>query len=227
MIASIEMRGVNCRPTSRPATTACANCSTGGPPATRYPFTNCTNCGPRATIIYELPYDRERTVMQSFPLCDPCAAEYVDPTNPSISCRTRGVRCVRPAIGLAADRLGHETGDRRGGIASGDSCHRKRSNCRHQEPRWLPTCVRCDKRGRRKFAARTQAAAGETVGRHGPRQAAVHVVARPSVTEDRLLTSGVRPIVLVEGMGVLPAVVSRARAAWECSCRTRRCTIFC
>jgi hydrogenase maturation protein HypF len=47
----------------------------------RYPFTNCTNCGPRATIIEDLPYDRSRTSMRAFPLCPACAAEYRDPTN--------------------------------------------------------------------------------------------------------------------------------------------------
>ncbi|MCU0478673.1 MAG: carbamoyltransferase HypF [Chloroflexi bacterium] len=47
----------------------------------RYPFTNCTNCGPRATIIDELPYDRARTTMRAFPLCASCAAEYADPAN--------------------------------------------------------------------------------------------------------------------------------------------------
>ncbi len=44
-----------------------------------YPFTNCTNCGPRFTIIEDLPYDRERTTMRAFPLCPACRSEYEDP----------------------------------------------------------------------------------------------------------------------------------------------------
>lgn len=47
----------------------------------RYPFINCTNCGPRFTIIGDVPYDRPMTSMRDFPMCPQCAEEYGDPAD--------------------------------------------------------------------------------------------------------------------------------------------------
>ena len=47
----------------------------------QYPFTNCTNCGPRFTIIQDVPYDRDKTTMRVFPMCPACQQEYSDPLN--------------------------------------------------------------------------------------------------------------------------------------------------
>lgn len=46
-----------------------------------YPFTTCTNCGPRYTVVNDMPYDRERTTLCRFPLCEKCLEEYTDPNN--------------------------------------------------------------------------------------------------------------------------------------------------
>ncbi|MCC6159658.1 MAG: carbamoyltransferase HypF [Deltaproteobacteria bacterium] len=62
-----------------------------------YPFTTCTNCGPRYTVVNAMPYDRVRTTMSAFPLCDECAREYDDPGDrrfhaESIACPVCGPR---------------------------------------------------------------------------------------------------------------------------------------
>lgn len=47
----------------------------------RYPFTTCTNCGPRFSLVHSLPYDRPKTAMGCFPLCPDCEHEYTDPSD--------------------------------------------------------------------------------------------------------------------------------------------------
>ncbi len=66
-----------------PDTATCAECLAGVLDASErrygYAFTNCTHCGPRFTIIDSLPYDRDRTTMRCFQMCDDCRKEYEDP----------------------------------------------------------------------------------------------------------------------------------------------------
>ena len=66
-------------------TATCADClrelADPADPRFRYPFINCTNCGPRFTIVRDVPYDRPLTTMSAFPMCERCAAEYHDPAS--------------------------------------------------------------------------------------------------------------------------------------------------
>ena len=170
----------------------------------RYPFTNCTNCGPRATIIRGLPYDRERTVMQSFPLCDRCASEYSDPTDRRF--HAEPVAC--PACGpqLSWQSSGTATGEAalraavaaivRGEIVAVKGLGGYQLVCDATRADAVALLRERKRRPTKPLAV--------MVADH----AALYEIARPTGPEDRLLNSAARPIVLVRGVGLLPAVVN-------------------
>ena len=117
-----------------------------------YPFLNCTNCGPRLTVVTGFPYDRERTTLAGFPLCPACRAEYEDPGNRRFhaqptACADCGPR-LRPA------------GVVRAGAPSGE-------DRRSEGPGRLSPRLRRTQPGGRGRAAAAEAARREAVCHHG------------------------------------------------------------
>jgi len=66
----------------------------------RYPFINCTNCGPRFTLITDIPYDRPNTTMRVFPLCDACRAEYENPADRRFHAQPNACAVCGPQLSL-------------------------------------------------------------------------------------------------------------------------------
>jgi hydrogenase maturation protein HypF len=73
----------------------------------RYPFTNCTNCGPRFTITRSVPYDRAMTTMAHFEMCPECQREYDDPSDRRFHAQPNACPVCGPRVKLL-DRFGHE-----------------------------------------------------------------------------------------------------------------------
>lgn len=66
----------------------------------RYPFINCTNCGPRYTIVTGIPYDRPLTTMADFPMCPECHAEYADPASRRFHAQPNACPVCGPQLSL-------------------------------------------------------------------------------------------------------------------------------
>ena len=87
-----------------PDIATCADCTKDIlDPANRrykYPFTNCTNCGPRFSIIKSIPYDRDKTTMKDFIMCSECEDEYTNPLNRRFHAQPNACRECGPTVWL-------------------------------------------------------------------------------------------------------------------------------
>ena len=92
-----------------PDISTCADCLRDfQTPANRrfgYPFTNCTNCGPRYTITRAVPYDRPLTTMACFPMCQHCLSEYQDPANRRFHAQPNACPDCGPALTLSLEKV--------------------------------------------------------------------------------------------------------------------------
>ena len=121
----------------------------------RYAFINCTDCGPRFTIVTGVPYDRPFTTMAGFAMCTACQAEYDDPSDRRFHAQPNA--CP-------------ECGPRVPGLRGGGGRAAGRPNRRGQGDRRLPPVLPRRRRGRGLAVAVAQAPGGTPVRGHGPRR---------------------------------------------------------
>ncbi len=152
-----------------------------------YPFTNCTLCGPRFSIIEALPYDRPHTTMKDFPLCPDCEREYRDPEDrrfhaQPIACPVCGPQ-LDATLAEAAATIGH------GGIVAlkGVGGFQLLADARNAKA--VAELRRRKQRDAKPFALML------------PDLTAVRRYCRLSLEEERILTAAAAPIVLLEPAG--------------------------
>ncbi|WP_022948158.1 carbamoyltransferase HypF [Methylohalobius crimeensis] len=176
----------------------------------RYPFTHCTHCGPRFTVIHRLPYDREHTGMAGFPLCSACRTEYEDPSDRRFHAQATACPDCGPKVWLTPED------------AIGDAAVKR--------------CVRLLRQGKiiavkglggfqlMADATRPEAVTALRARKHRPHKplalmardlAVVRRYARVDPEEERALASTAAPIVLLQGRGrTLPKSVAPGLALW-------------
>ena len=174
----------------------------------RYPFINCTNCGPRYTIVERIPYDRPHTTMRGFIMCAPCQREYDDPGNRRFHAQPNCCPDCGPQLSLVlAD--GHQVAERDGAL--------------NEAVRRLAAGEIVAVKGVGGFHLAVDAANGQAVRRLRQRKgreakplavmvsdlSAAREICRLEVLEEQALTSQARPIVLAakkEGHGLAEEV---------------------
>ena len=167
----------------------------------RYPFINCTNCGPRYTIIKGVPYDRAYTTMAGFPMCADCRAEYEDPSHRRFHAQPNACPVCGPRLSLLDLQAGPVDGNpldtaisllqdgRILALKGLGGYHLAVDACNDAAVRELR---RRKNRDEKPFAVMS------------PRLTEITAYARFDETEQRLLTGPERPIVLLRKRGQNP-----------------------
>ncbi|MBU2503332.1 carbamoyltransferase HypF [bacterium] len=160
----------------------------------RYPFTNCTNCGPRWTIIGRIPYDRPYTSMAGFVMCDRCRAEYGDPRDRRFHAQPNACPACGPRLSLE-DPSGPAGGDPLESaadlLAGGAILAVKGLGGFH-------LAVRADDPGAVARLRRRKQREGKPLAVMAPDLEAVRALAVTGPDEEGLLRSPAAPIVLLE-----------------------------
>ncbi len=156
----------------------------------RHPFVNCTNCGPRFTIIADLPYDRRHTSMAGFPLCAACAREYDDPTDRRFHAQPIACHDCGPALSYHGPGEGDPLTAARnllrsGGILAVKGIGGYHLACDAANPAAVAALRRRKRRGDKPFAVMV------------PDLATARAIVRVDAAAAALLTGPARPIVLL------------------------------
>ena len=172
----------------------------------RYPFINCTNCGPRFTIVRGVPYDRPLTTMAGFEMCDACRAEYEDPADRRFHAQPNACPDCGPAVRLAGrdgDALEQAAQCLRDGlILAVKGVGGFHLACRADDERAVATLRARKHREDKPFALMA------------PALRSARELVELSPAEEALLAGRVRPIVIAprrEGAVVAPSVAPHSR----------------
>ena len=169
----------------------------------RYPFTNCTDCGPRYTIVRSLPYDRPKTTMAGFEMCPDCRREYEDPSDRRYHAQPIACPVCGPQVALTEARSGNKI---RGGIETAAVLIKKGKIlavkglggfhlvCDPLNPGAVRRLRAIKQRERKPFALMAQDIA------------TIEKYAYVGPAERRALTSPNRPIVLLRKKGDIPGI---------------------
>lgn len=175
----------------------------------RYPFTNCTNCGPRYTIIEALPYDRPNTTMRAFAMCSECRREYEDPSDRRFHAQPNACPVCGPRLTLVGED-GRPLGDGEAALAGAVEALRKGKILAVKGLGGYHLMVRAgDEQAVRRLRERKRREA-KPLAVMVPSPEVAHEIAELGPEEERLLRSPEAPIVLVRARAGIPIAPSVA-----------------